>query len=88
MKKFESTHHAIEVVQVAAWVPGFIHRQIITLLLALGVNGNVFERRARDMMGRLDAMLTDPVAAVSGGGRVREDTTEGEREKGGSGAGL
>ncbi len=64
MKKFESTHNGVEVVQVASWVPGFINRQIIILLLALGVTEEVFKDRAQEMLDTLNEMLVDGPTAV------------------------
>ncbi|GAX84397.1 hypothetical protein CEUSTIGMA_g11819.t1 [Chlamydomonas eustigma] len=63
-KKFDSIHTDVEVVQVASFVPGFINRQIIILLLALGLSGDVFLRRATSMIGDLDSMLSTTSKAV------------------------
>ncbi|KAL6756022.1 RNA dependent RNA polymerase-domain-containing protein [Haematococcus lacustris] len=67
MDKFESQHTSVEVCQVASFIPGYLNRQIIMLLLALGKNTDgydeIFMTRAEEMIADLDAMLVNRVAA-------------------------
>ncbi|KAG8375787.1 hypothetical protein BUALT_Bualt10G0136800 [Buddleja alternifolia] len=59
MKKFESTHKILEICSWTRFQPGFLNRQIITLLSALEVKDNIFWGMQETMVSRLDQMLED-----------------------------
>lgn len=59
MKKFESNHTILEICSWTRFQPGFLNRQIITLLSALEVQDGVFWRMQEMMVSRLDQMLED-----------------------------
>ncbi|XP_043719153.1 RNA-dependent RNA polymerase 6-like isoform X1 [Telopea speciosissima] len=57
MNKFESTHTILEVISWTRFQPGFLNRQIITLLSALGVPDHMFSRMQDTMISNLNKML-------------------------------
>ncbi|CAN6455107.1 unnamed protein product [Victoria cruziana] len=57
MNKFESRHNTLEVVSWTRFQPGFINREIITLLSSLGVSGDAFMKLQDLMVFKLDEML-------------------------------
>ncbi|XP_043724050.1 RNA-dependent RNA polymerase 6 [Telopea speciosissima] len=57
MNKFESTHTILEVVSWTRFQPGYLNRQFVTLLSALGVPDNVFSRMQDSMVYKLNQML-------------------------------
>ncbi|XP_043719157.1 RNA-dependent RNA polymerase 6-like [Telopea speciosissima] len=57
MNKFESTHSILEVISWTRYQPGFLNRQIITLLSALGVPDCMFSRMQDSMVSKLNQML-------------------------------
>ncbi|XP_073054635.1 RNA-dependent RNA polymerase 6 [Primulina eburnea] len=59
MKKFESNHTMLEICSWTRFQPGFLNRQIVTLLSALNVEDNVFWNMQETMVSRLDQMLED-----------------------------
>jgi RNA-dependent RNA polymerase len=59
MRKFESTHSVLEVVSWTKFQPGFLNRQIITLLTSLGVSEQVFWQMQDEMICNLDRILSD-----------------------------
>ncbi|PIN21599.1 RNA-directed RNA polymerase QDE-1 [Handroanthus impetiginosus] len=59
MKKFESNHTILEICSWTRFQPGFLNRQIITLLSALDVQDDIFWRMQETMVSRLDQMLED-----------------------------
>ncbi|KAJ4732920.1 RNA-dependent RNA polymerase [Rhynchospora pubera] len=63
MNKFESEHTTLEVVSWTRYQPGFLNRQIVTLLSALGVPDEVFDCMQDSMVCKLDRILVDPDAA-------------------------
>ncbi|XP_078177742.1 RNA-dependent RNA polymerase 6 [Carex rostrata] len=63
MDKFHSDHTTLEVVSWTRYQPGFLNRQIVTLLSALGVPDQVFDRMQDSMVRKLDQILVDPDAA-------------------------
>lgn len=64
MRKFESSHSIIEVASWTRYQPGFLNREIVTLLSCLGVADQVFDGMQEAMVRRLDEMLVDPEAAM------------------------
>ncbi|KAJ3695634.1 hypothetical protein LUZ60_001011 [Juncus effusus] len=63
MNKFDSSHMTLEVISWTRFQPGFLNRQIITLLSALGVPDQVFADMQDLMVGDLNKILVDPDAA-------------------------
>ncbi|MQM13921.1 hypothetical protein Taro_046848 [Colocasia esculenta] len=59
MNKFESLHTVLEVVSWTRFQPGFLNRQIVTLLSTLGVPDPVFDEMEDLMIRRLNQMLVD-----------------------------
>ncbi|KAL2545196.1 RNA-dependent RNA polymerase 6 [Forsythia ovata] len=59
MKKFESDHTILEICSWTRFQPGFLNRQIITLLSALDVKDDIFWKMQETMVSRLDRMLVD-----------------------------
>lgn len=59
MNKFESNHTMLEIVSWTKILPGFLNRQIITLLSSLQVPDNVFEKMQETMIHKLNQMLVD-----------------------------
>ncbi|XP_048136370.1 probable RNA-dependent RNA polymerase 1 isoform X2 [Rhodamnia argentea] len=63
MLKYESDNTKLDVLAWSRYQPCFLNRQIITLLSTLGVEDHIFERKQREALSQLDAILTDPLAA-------------------------
>lgn len=63
MNKFQSMHAMLEVVSWTRFQPGFLNRQIVTLLSALDVPDDVFARMQDSMVCKLDQMLVNPDVA-------------------------
>ncbi|KAH6804759.1 RNA-dependent RNA polymerase 6 [Perilla frutescens var. frutescens] len=59
MKKFDSNHTTLEICSWTRFQPGFLNRQIVTLLSALEVQDDKFWRMQELMVSRLDSMLED-----------------------------
>lgn len=59
MEKFESNHTILEICSWTRFQPGFLNRQIITLLSALDVKDDIFWKMQETMVSRLDRMLVD-----------------------------
>ncbi|XP_068642476.1 RNA-dependent RNA polymerase 6-like [Aristolochia californica] len=57
MDKFRSNHRMLEVVSWSYFQPGFLNRQIVTLLSALGVPDDVFEKMQDRMLFKLNKIL-------------------------------
>ncbi|XP_008778879.2 probable RNA-dependent RNA polymerase SHL2 [Phoenix dactylifera] len=59
MNKFESSHTMLEVVSWTRFQPGFLNRQIVTLLSSLNVPDSVFASMQDSMIYKLNQMLVD-----------------------------
>ncbi|KAF8400643.1 hypothetical protein HHK36_013942 [Tetracentron sinense] len=59
MNKFESIHTILEVVSWTRFQPGFLNRQIITLLSALCVPDDIFSKMQDTMICKLNLMLVN-----------------------------
>lgn len=59
MNKFQSTHSTLEICSWTRFQPGFLNRQIITLLSALDVSDEIFWKMQEVMISRLNQMLID-----------------------------
>ncbi|MFS7909401.1 putative RNA-directed RNA polymerase [Helianthus anomalus] len=57
MKKFESDHTVLEICSWTRFHPGFLNRQIITLLSSLNVKDEIFWDMQMKMVKKLDLML-------------------------------
>lgn len=63
MNKFHSEHTVVEVCSWTRFQPGFLNRQIVTLLSALEVPDEVFWRMQESMISKLDQMLVNTEVA-------------------------
>ncbi|XP_020238569.1 RNA-dependent RNA polymerase 6 [Cajanus cajan] len=59
MNKFQSTHTILEICAWTRFQPGFLNRQIITLLSALEVPDDIFWQMQEAMLLKLNQMLVD-----------------------------
>ncbi|XP_062212371.1 probable RNA-dependent RNA polymerase SHL2 [Phragmites australis] len=59
MHKFESNHSVLEVVSWTRFQPGFLNRQIITLLSSLNVPDAIFSQMQETMLSNLNKILSD-----------------------------
>ncbi|KAL5812619.1 hypothetical protein ACOSQ3_027569 [Xanthoceras sorbifolium] len=63
MSKYKSNSTSLDVLACSRYQPCFLNRQLITLMSTLGVRDCVFERKQKEAVALLDAILTDPVSA-------------------------
>lgn len=63
MCKYESENTKLDVLAYSKYQPCFLNRQLITLLSTLGVPDHIFEKKQREAVDQLNAMLTDPLRA-------------------------
>ncbi|KAF8021159.1 hypothetical protein BT93_G1554 [Corymbia citriodora subsp. variegata] len=63
MFKYESNETKLNVLGWSKYQPCFLNRQLITLLSTLGVPDHVFEKKQKNAVDQLDAMLVDPLRA-------------------------
>lgn len=63
MLKYQSDNPKLDVLSWSKYQPCFLNRQIITLLSTLGVGDRVFEKKQREAVAQLDAILVDPLKA-------------------------
>ncbi|KAK4548396.1 hypothetical protein RGQ29_032800 [Quercus rubra] len=63
MSKYESENTKLDVLAYTKFQPCFLNRQLITLLSTLGVEDYVFEKKQKEAVEQLDAILTDPLRA-------------------------
>ncbi|KAG7974419.1 hypothetical protein I3843_06G048900 [Carya illinoinensis] len=63
MFRYKSLDTKLSVVAWSNFQPCFLNRQIITLLSNLGVKDEVFQKRQREAIDLLNAMLTNPLRA-------------------------
>ncbi|TXG57065.1 hypothetical protein EZV62_018378 [Acer yangbiense] len=63
MSKYESDFRKLDVLGWSKYQPCYLNRQIITLLSTLGVQDHIFEKKQREALDQLDAILTDPLKA-------------------------
>lgn len=59
MIKFESDHTVLEICSWTRFQPGFLNRQIVTLLSTLKVSDEVFMNMQISMVSKLDKMIVD-----------------------------
>lgn len=62
--KFQSKHLILEVIRTSTYIHGYLNRQIITLLSALGVKDEVFMGFMDDMLLDIDRIFQRPEEAV------------------------
>lgn len=65
MRKFESPHRALEVLNVAEYIPGYMNRQVILILSGLGVSDEAFDRLQDEQLTYLARMLLDQPQTIS-----------------------
>ncbi|KAL4575651.1 hypothetical protein LXL04_022502 [Taraxacum kok-saghyz] len=63
MCKFESDNTKLDVLAISKYQPCYMNRQLITLLSTLGVKDHVFEKKQKEVVDLLDAVLTEPIKA-------------------------
>jgi RNA-dependent RNA polymerase len=63
MRKYNSQTTTLDVLGWSKYQPCFLNRQIINLLSNLGVSDQVFEKRQKETVDKLNAILTDPLSA-------------------------
>ncbi|KAM7258329.1 hypothetical protein ACFE04_014070 [Oxalis oulophora] len=63
MNKFTSDHRTLEICSWTKFQPGFLNRQIVTLLSALEVEDDIFRSMQESMVSTLNDMLVDKDAA-------------------------
>ena len=61
MKKFESMHRRLEILNVSGYIPCYLNRQIIMILSGLGVPDESFEILHNEMLLKMATMLNDYV---------------------------
>lgn len=57
MKKFDSQHYVLEVLNTTQVIPAFLNRQVLMILSGLGVPDEVFSRLQDEMFNRMASML-------------------------------
>ena len=65
MNKFQSNHTILEICSWTRFQPGFLNRQIITLLSTLRVPDEIFWKMQESMVSKLNQMLTDADVAFN-----------------------
>ncbi|GJV96678.1 probable RNA-dependent RNA polymerase 1, partial [Tanacetum coccineum] len=63
MSKFESDNTKLDILAISKYQPCYMNRQLITLLSTLGVRDFVFERKQKEAVDLLDAILKEPLKA-------------------------
>lgn len=63
MCKFESDNTKLDVLAISKYQPCYMNRQLITLLSTLGVKDHVFEKKQKEVVDLLDAVLREPMKA-------------------------
>ncbi|KAL9438079.1 hypothetical protein AB3S75_023865 [Citrus x aurantiifolia] len=63
MLKYKSESTSLDILANSKYQPCFLNRQLITLLSTLGIRDHVFEKKQREGVAQLDAILTDPLKA-------------------------
>uniref|UniRef100_A0A6P6GIP9 RNA-dependent RNA polymerase n=1 Tax=Ziziphus jujuba TaxID=326968 RepID=A0A6P6GIP9_ZIZJJ len=66
MGKYKSKNIKLDVLSWSSYHPCFLNRQIVTLLSTLGVKDRVFEKKQKEAINQLEAILTDPLRARQG----------------------
>ncbi|CAN1153015.1 RNA-dependent RNA polymerase 1 [Linum perenne] len=64
MCKYESENIKLDVLAYSKYQPCFMNRQLITLLSTLGIPDHIFEKKQREAVDQLDAILTNPLMAI------------------------
>ncbi|KAJ7954351.1 RNA-dependent RNA polymerase [Quillaja saponaria] len=63
MLKYESDNTKLDVLAYSKFQRCFLNRELITLLSTLGVQDHIFEKKQREAVNELNAILTDSVRA-------------------------
>ncbi|XP_048135421.1 RNA-dependent RNA polymerase 1-like [Rhodamnia argentea] len=63
MSKYESNETKLNVLAWSKYQPCFLNRQLITLLSTLGIPDHVFEKKQKNAIDQLNAILVDPLQA-------------------------
>lgn len=62
--KFESKHLTLEIIRTSAYIHGYLNRQVITLLSALGIKDEVFLEFMKEMVQDVDKLFSKPEEAI------------------------
>ncbi|KAI8880281.1 RdRP-domain-containing protein, partial [Backusella circina FSU 941] len=62
--KFESEHLTLEVIRTSTYIHGYLNRQVITILLSLGVKDQVFLDLMDAMLLEINAIMKKPEEAM------------------------
>ncbi|KAL2927978.1 RNA-dependent RNA polymerase 1 [Bienertia sinuspersici] len=63
MCKYKSENDKLDVLAYSKYQPCYLNRQLITLLSSLGVQDRVFEKKQKEALNQLDAIVRDPLKA-------------------------
>ncbi|KAI3817148.1 hypothetical protein L1987_10937 [Smallanthus sonchifolius] len=63
MCKFESDNTKLDILAVSKYQPCYMNRQLITLLSTLWVKDHIFEKKQKEAVCLLDAILVEPMKA-------------------------
>ncbi|XP_058742779.1 RNA-dependent RNA polymerase 1-like isoform X2 [Vicia villosa] len=63
MHKYDSRIEELDVLAYSTFQPCYLNRQLITLLSTLGVEDSVFEKKQKEAVDQLNAILTDSTKA-------------------------
>ncbi|KAK9063788.1 hypothetical protein SSX86_017660 [Deinandra increscens subsp. villosa] len=63
MCKFESDNTKLDILAISKYQPCYMNRQLITLLSTLGIKDHIFEKKQKEAVCLLDAILKEPMKA-------------------------
>ncbi|XP_071691335.1 probable RNA-dependent RNA polymerase 1 [Rutidosis leptorrhynchoides] len=63
MSKFESDNTKLDILAISKYQPCYMNRQLITLLSTLGIPDHIFEKKQKEVVDLLDAVLKEPLKA-------------------------
>ncbi|ORY92106.1 RNA dependent RNA polymerase-domain-containing protein [Syncephalastrum racemosum] len=58
--KFSSTHYELEIIRFSTLIPGYLNRQAITILSALGISDEIFMDKMDRMIALMNNILKNP----------------------------
>jgi RNA-dependent RNA polymerase len=63
MSKYKSTNTSLDILGWSKYQACYLNREVITLLSTLGVGDHIFQRKQKEAIAQLNAILTDPSSA-------------------------
>lgn len=63
MRKFDSGHNRLDVLNITEYIPCYLNRQIIVILSTLGVQDSTFDKLQNDMLNEMSDLLIDKFTA-------------------------